>query len=408
MAPASDLPSLVAAMTSGVRRSTVEPVERLRHLRLHYGDALLAASLVALGLLQTFLDNQLSTGEVVGNTIVAVAVGALLVIRRRIPLQLLGLMLAASALEPFLGESGNGEFFGLFVLLAVYTAAAHTDGRRVWLAGAMTVVMAAFVTVNDPESVNVGGLIFFGMLFGVPWSVGRMVYHRREREVALVDRADLLEREQEQRSRAAVADERRRIARELHDVVAHAISVVVVQARGGRRLLDSEPEEARGAFDTIERTSSQALAEMRRLLGLLRDDDEQLALAPQPSLALLDALAEQVRASGLPVEIERVGDPVELRPGVDLSAYRIVQEALTNALKHAGAARARVVVRFGERDLELEILDDGPGGANGPGSGHGLIGIRERVAVVGGEVQTGPRVEGGFAVTARLPYAEEQ
>jgi signal transduction histidine kinase len=262
--------------------------------------------------------------------------------------------------------------------------------------------------VNDPESLNVGAIIFFGMLFGVPWSVGRMVYHRRQREVALEERADMLEREQEQRARAAVAEERTRIARELHDVVAHAISVVVVQARGGRRMLDTEPGEARGAFDTIERTSTQALAEMRRLLGLLRSDDEQLALAPQPSLARLDALADQVRLSGLPVEIERVGDPVELPPGVDLSAYRIVQEALTNALKHAGPARVRVVVRFGVDDLELEILDDGPGGANGRGTGHGLIGIHERVAVVGGEVQTGPRVGGGFVVRARLPYSDER
>ena len=395
-------------MTAGVRRSTVEPVERLQHLRRRYGDAALAAFVVALGLLQTFLDNQLSTAEIVGNSIVAVTVGALLVVRRRIPLLLLGLMLATAALEPFLGESGNGEFFGLFVLLAVYTAAAHTDGGRMWLAGAMTATMAAVVAVNDPESLNVGAIIFFGMLFGVPWSVGRMMYQRRQREVALEERADALEREQGQQARAAVAEERRRIARELHDVVAHAISVVVLQARGGRRMLDTEPEEARGAFDTIERTSTQALAEMRRLLGLLREDDEQLALAPQPSLALLEALAEQMRTSGLPVEIERVGDPVELPPGVDLSAYRIVQEALTNALKHAGPARARVVVRFGADDLELEILDDGPGGTNGDGAGHGLIGIHERVTVVGGEVQAGPRVEGGFAVRARLPYSNER
>ena len=168
------------------------------------------------------------------------------------------------------------------------------------------------------------------------------------------------------------------------------------------------PSKFLPGFDTIEKASTQALAEMRRLLGLLREDDEQLALAPLPSLALLEALAEQMRTSGLPVEIERVGDPVELPPGVDLSASRIVQEALTNALKHAGPARARVVVRFGADDLELETLDDGPGGTNGDGAGHGLIGIHERVAVVGGEVQAGPRVEGGFAVRARLPYSNER
>ena len=383
-------------------------MERLRNLRQRYGDAALAVSLVGLGLLQTFLDNELSTAEVLANAIIAIAVGSLLIVRRRIPLLLLGLMLVTAVLEPLLGEGGNGEFFGLFVLVAIYTAAAHTDGRRLWVAGAMTMAVAVAVTVNDPEPVNVGGLIFFGMLFGVPWIVGRMVMHRRRRELALEERADALERFQEQRALAAVAEERRRIARELHDVVAHAISVVVVQARGGRRMLDTEPEEARSAFDVIERTSTQALAEMRRLLGLLRDDDERLALAPQPSLALLDRLVEQMRESGLPVEIERVGDPIELPPGIDLSAYRIVQEALTNALKHAGPARARVIVCFDADALQLEILDDGPGGVNGNGAGHGLIGIHERVAVVGGEIQAGPRVEGGFAVRARLPYSDER
>lgn len=395
-------------MTRASRRGTVTLVERLRHLRRRYGDAALAALFVALGLLQTFLDNELSTTEMLANAIIAIVIGALLIVRRRIPLLLLGLMLVTALLEPLVGEGGNGEFFGLFVLLAIYTAAAHTDGRRLWVAGAMTIAVAVVVTVNDPEPVNVGGLIFFGMLFGVPWIVGRMMMHRRRRELALEERADALERVQEQHALAAVAEERRRIARELHDVVAHAISVVVVQARGGRRMLDAEPEEARSAFDAIERTSTQALAEMRRLLGLLRDDDEQLALAPQPSLALLGTLAEQMRESGLPVEIERVGNPVELPPGIDLSAYRIVQEALTNALKHAGPARARVIVRFDVDALQLEILDDGPGGMNGNGAGHGLIGIHERVAVVGGEIQAGPRVEGGFAVRARLPYSDER
>jgi signal transduction histidine kinase len=202
-----------------------------------------------------------------------------------------------------------------------------------------------------------------------------------------------------------VADERTRIARELHDVVAHAISVTVVQARGGRRMLDESPDEARAAFDAIERTSTHALAEMRRLLGMLRESDDDLALAPQPSLTRLDALAEQVRAAGLPVEIAVEGDPVELPPGVDLSAYRIVQEALTNALKHAGPARARVRVRYAQEELELEITDDGAGNGDGGGSGHGLLGMRERVAVFGGELEAGVNAGGGYALRARLPIA---
>jgi signal transduction histidine kinase len=274
----------------------------------------------------------------------------------------------------------------------------------------MTAVLTVVVMVNDPESVNVGAVIFFGLFFGVPWTVGRMMRNRRLREIALEERADALEREQEQRARAAVAEERTRIARELHDVVAHAISVVVVQARGGRRMLEDEPAEARQAFDTIERTSQQALVEMRRLLGLLRSDDEQLALAPQPSLSRLDALVTEVCGAGLPVEVEIRGTPVELPPGVDLSAYRIVQEALTNALKHAGPARARVVVRYEPSEIELEIVDDGASSANGSGtgegSGHGLTGIRERVGVYGGELEAGPQRDGGYAVRARLPYAD--
>ena len=380
----------------------------VRHVLDRYGDALLAAAVIVLGLLQTILDNDLSGTEIALNCAVAVALGILLVFRRRIPLLLLALMLASALAEPLIGESGNGEFFGLFVLVAVYTAAAHTDSRRMWLAGAMTAVMASVVTVNDPEPLNIGGAIFFGLLFGVPWTVGRMVHDRRQREIALEERADALEREQEQRARAAVAEERQRIARELHDVVAHAISVIVVQARGGRRLLDTEPAEARGAFDTIEGTGQQALGEMRRLLGLLRESEDQLALAPQPSLVRIDDLVEQVRDAGLPVELAIEGEPTELPPGIDLSAYRIVQEALTNALKHAGPATARVTLRYGEDSLELEIADDGSGSAAGNGGGHGLVGIKERVAMLGGQVEAGGRLAGGYTVRARLPYASER
>jgi len=220
-------------------------------------------------------------------------------------------------------------------------------------------VLGIGVAVNDPESLNVGAVIFFGMLIGVPWAVGRMVHHRRKREIALEERADALEREQDQRARAAVAEERQRIARELHDVVAHAISVIVVQARGGRRMLDAEPAEARGAFDTIERTGQEALGEMRRLLGLLRESEEEVALAPQPTLARLDELVGQVRDAGLPVELAIEGHATELPPGVDLSAYRIVQEALTNALKHAGPATARVTIRYAADNLELETSNAG-------------------------------------------------
>jgi signal transduction histidine kinase len=197
-----------------------------------------------------------------------------------------------------------------------------------------------------------------------------------------------------------------RIARELHDVVAHAISVIVLQARGGRRVLQSDPGEALQALDAIERAGEQALTEMRRLLGLLRDGDEELALAPQPSLARIDDLAASLAETGLPVVVRVEGTPVSLPPGIDVTAYRIVQEALTNTLKHAGPARASVVVRYEPGAVELEVLDDGPGVAGGNGSGHGLAGIGERVAVYGGELASGRRPEGGYALRARLPFGE--
>jgi signal transduction histidine kinase len=256
------------------------------------------------------------------------------------------------------------------------------------------------VLLNDPDNVELGGILFFALLFATPWVVGRAIRQRRLREA-------LLEREKAE-AEAAIADERGRIARELHDVVAHAISVIVLQARGGRKLLDSEPAEAREALDAIERTASQALVEMRRLLGLLRESDAGLALAPQPTLERLDDLVERVREAGLPVEVAIEGTATELPPGVDLSAYRIVQEALTNALKHAGPATARVVVRYREDELVLEIADDGVGATNGDGGGHGLAGIRERVTVFGGNVQAGSHPEGGYAVRARLPYTSER
>ncbi|MGH2968311.1 MAG: sensor histidine kinase, partial [Solirubrobacteraceae bacterium] len=205
------------------------------------------------------------------------------------------------------------------------------------------------------------------------------------------------------KAREAVVEERARIARELHDVVAHAISVIVLQARGGRRMLAEDPDDTRRALDAIEHAGAQALAEMRRLLGMLRQADDELALAPRPSLTRIDELVAQLAATGLPVAVTVEGEPLELPPGIDVSAYRIVQEALTNALKHAGPARAHVTLRYTPDELELVIVDDGAGTGNGGGSGHGLAGLRERVAVYGGELESGRRAEGGYALRARLP-----
>lgn len=379
-------------------------VERLEHLVRTYGDAALAASITALLLLQIWLLNEPIAVRVYASAI-AVGMGVLLALRTRMPLALLVLLVAQGVVQGLAATAlpaqfGDLEAFGFVFLLSIYTAAAHTSGRRARIAAALTISMGAWVAATDPESLNVAAVVFFALLTGAPWVAGRIVRRRRVNE-------ERLEREKVQ-AEAAIVEERSRIARELHDVVAHAISVIVLQARGGRKLLDSEPAEARVALDAIERTASQALAEMRRMLELLREGDEQLALAPQPSLSQLDLLAERVRAAGLPVEVQVRGEPVGLPPGVDLSAYRIVQEALTNALKHAGPAKTRVIVDYEPGELVLEIADDGTGEGNGAGTGHGLAGIRERVSLFGGDVEAGPRSEGGYAVRVRLPYSSER
>lgn len=201
----------------------------------------------------------------------------------------------------------------------------------------------------------------------------------------------------------AVAEERQRIARELHDVVAHSVSVMTVQAGAVRRLLRPDQVRERQALETVEATGREALTEMRRLVGLLRQQSSMPEFAPQPSMRTLDVLVGTVRETGLPVDLSVEGEPRDLPPGVDLSAYRVIQEALTNALKYAGPARAWVTIRWLERHVVLEIANDGRSEPGGDGAGHGLMGLRERVALVGGTVDSGPREGGGFVVTARLP-----
>lgn len=212
-----------------------------------------------------------------------------------------------------------------------------------------------------------------------------------------------LEAEREAAAKRAVAEERQRIARELHDVVAHSVSVMTVQAGAVRRLLRPEQQRERQALETIEATGREALTEMRRLVGLLREQGATPEFVPPPTLRAIDVLVGTVRESGLPVELEIEGKPQELPPGIDLAAYRVIQESLTNALRYAGPAQAWVTVRWREGDLELEIANDGTTGGGGRGGGHGLAGLQERVALVGGSIESGPRAGGGFVVTAHLP-----
>jgi signal transduction histidine kinase len=202
----------------------------------------------------------------------------------------------------------------------------------------------------------------------------------------------------------AAAEERSRIARELHDVVAHSVSVMVVQAQAAQRVLEADTGAAQEVLGSIETTGRQALTELRRLLGLLRQFDGAPSLSPQPGLQHLDTLLDQIRDAGLSVQLTVEGSPAALPQGVDLSAYRIVQEGLTNTLKHAGADRATVLVRYAPAQVEIEISDDGHGPPGGDdGRGHGLVGMGERVALYGGELRTGPGERGGYVVWARLP-----
>jgi signal transduction histidine kinase len=362
------------------------------------GDELLAAALTTLALVQVALLDE-PVGERLATAAVWLALGVAAALRVRAPLVFLSLFVVVAAVAAVASQPNYPDSLGAvglgFLLLAVYSAAAHTSGRRALLAGGLTVVLFVTDTLADAEGIYAEGVVFYAFLVGAPWILGRAIRRRRLSE----ERLEL----ETARAAAAIAEERARIARELHDVVAHSISVMVLQARGGRRVLESEPSDARDAFVVIERTGQLALDEMRRLLGMLRRSDEEIALAPQPSLKQLGRLVEQVRAAGLPVHVTVEGEARELPPGVDLSAYRIVQEALTNSLKHAGPARARVMLRYGADDLELEIADDGHGTGDGSGAGYGLIGMRERVSVYGGELEAGRQPEGGYALRVRLP-----
>jgi signal transduction histidine kinase len=300
------------------------------------------------------------------------------------------------------------------VLLLTYSVAAHFALPRAALAAGLLWAPVIGFNLLGPgdmraEDMSVGYVIFLnGLIAMVCFFVGRTVHARRTSTRALEERARTAEANQRALAEQAVGDERRRIARELHDVVAHHVSVMGVLATGARRVLARDPGSADEALATIEDTSRTTLREMRRLLDVLRTDAEPAAdLAPQPGLAGIELLVEQVREAGLPVALRVDGSPGPLDPGVALTIYRIVQEALTNALKHAGSATAQVRLSFGVYWLIVEIFDTGRGPA--PGSdhiGHGLVGMRERVALYGGTLRTGPRPGGGFRVYAKIPMEQ--
>ncbi|GAB7051997.1 sensor histidine kinase [Catenuloplanes indicus] len=303
------------------------------------------------------------------------------------------------------------------MLPVAFIVLTYTAGSRLSLRGAIAAGLLLWVpVVLTPLAVPImvegyelplAYLAVNNALLGlVVFLVGRAVHGRRVTAHALEERAIAAEANQRALAEQAVADERRRIARELHDVVAHNVSVMGVLATGARRVLRTDPDAADEALTTIEETSRAAMRELRRMLGVLRTEAEPAAeLAPQPGIAGLEALAEQVRDAGLPVTLRVDGTPAELEPGVALTVYRIVQEALTNALKHAGRATAQVRLSFGVYWLIVEVFDTGRGPLPGSehGAGHGLVGMRERVALYGGTLRVGPRPGGGFRVYAKIP-----
>ena len=297
------------------------------------------------------------------------------------------------------GFSASSSIAGL---AAAFLLGNLRDGTKARAGLAVVLVGASFVIYNGPDF-STAELVFTPILFGIGWLAGFALRERVDQAEAAEARAQQAERDREAAARLAVAEERARIARELHDIVAHAVSVMVLQVGAVRHGLPEELADDREALGGVERTGRTALTEMRRLLGAMRREGDGVDLSPQPGLDRLDSLLDEVGRAGLPVQLHVEGDAAPLPRAVELSAYRIVQEGLTNALKHARASQADVTVRYAPGELRLEVRDDGVGAVSSDGLGHGLVGIRERVKIYGGEMSAGALPEGGFVLSARLP-----
>ena len=331
--------------------------------------------------------------------------------RRLAPLASLVLVGVGAAMYSELATSQGGAdalFTTVAVVVACFSVAAYATLLPAAVGGVMVFAFYAVGAVLDNRREQgiraYSDLVYVGLSFGATWGVGRLIRSWRHQAATLVQRTAELEQAQHWQAQAAVAEERNRIARELHDVIAHSVSVMVVHAGAAEQMLDVDPERAREPLATIQTSGRQAVLELRRLLGILRADEEA-SLSPQPSVRHLDALACQVRDAGVAVELHIEGSPRELAPGVDLAAYRIVQEALTNTLKHAGPATATVVLRYSMDTLDIDVIDDGqaPPEVTPVGTGNGLAGIRDRVCLYGGQFDAGPCPDRGFRVHAQLP-----
>jgi signal transduction histidine kinase len=374
-------------------------------------DGMLAAALVFAGVGSTFAKGMFLGGPL------ALGLAVPVVFRRKYPVAAYYTAVAAGGLQVALDIRPSATDVAVLILL--YTLAAYTPRRiSIWglavcLAGSAVGILRWISLIDHTllEWLTVAAMLFAGPAL-LAWVLGDSMRYRRAYYASLEDRAARLERERDAQVQIAAAAERARIARELHDVIAHNVSVMVVQADGASYAMDTNPARAREALAAISATGRQALAEMRRLLGVLRreGDGASTERAPQPGMGELGELLVQARGAGLPVSFTVEGDPQPLPGGVALAAYRIVQESLTNTRKHAGpVASASVLLRYSPDAVVLTISDDGWGDLGGtalPGApGHGLTGMRERVAMYGGSVTAGPRPGGGFEVVATLPLA---
>jgi signal transduction histidine kinase len=341
-----------------------------------------------------------------------------LILRRYFPLAILIFMMVVEIYYRFL-LIPEPRYTAYALLFAVASAAAFGNGRwRAWIIGTVILIeMIAIMSLvivypdsgwlKDTPLAQFLQLLLNLFLFGAAWWIGEVFRSLREREADLKERTEQLKIEREENAQRAVLDERVRIARELHDVVAHHVSVMGIQAGAARKVLSKQPDKAIEALSEIETSSRQAISELHRLLGFLRPKNQVEGVSPQPSLKHLDVLVKEMRNSGLPVEVRIIGKEQSISESVDLSAYRIIQEALTNILKHAGPAKATVTVKYSSNMIELDIIDNGKGkltnSENKPG-GRGIIGMKERVSMHGGKLETGNIPDGGFFVRVKLPF----
>ena len=388
-------------------------MNRIRHLAREYWFELLIAVMAIAGMLELVIgrDSPGAPSLPVWTSVLLVAVLVLpLFARRRFPFAAPAiywvlapaLTLFDGLLIPFIGSLGVVGLATAFLL-------GNLRSRVKAGVGLVLIVIGILIVIgNIPGDQTASQFTFITLRFVVAWIAGYALRERAEQAEAAEMRAVHAERERESAARVAVAEERARIARELHDIVAHAVSVMVLQVGAVRHKLPDSLAEDRDALKGVERAGRTALAEMRRLLAAMRPDGDEAQLVPQPGLDGLNSLLADVGRAGLPVELHLEGEPYPLPRGVDLSAYRIVQEGLTNALKHAQASDADVIVRYRPDEVEIEVRDNGNGNVISDGLGHGLVGIRERVKIYGGEMSARPEPEGGFVLSTRLPIVEER